>query len=66
VIDAAAASAEVVLGDLGLAVLARARDSGCRLIRAGTRGMGATTNRVFGSVATEVVHLSEVPVSLVH
>jgi nucleotide-binding universal stress UspA family protein len=31
----------------------------------GTRGMGAIGNLVLGSVATKVIHLTEVPVTLV-
>jgi nucleotide-binding universal stress UspA family protein len=29
---------------------------------AGTRGLGSVSNRVLGSVATKVIHLSPVPV----
>jgi nucleotide-binding universal stress UspA family protein len=32
----------------------------------GTRGMGAVGNLVLGSAATKVIHLSDVPVMLVH
>ncbi|MFN5167526.1 MAG: universal stress protein [Pseudomonadota bacterium] len=31
----------------------------------GSRGMGALGNLAFGSVATKVVHLADVPVTLV-
>jgi nucleotide-binding universal stress UspA family protein len=31
----------------------------------GTRGLGLVSNRVLGSVATKVIHLSPVPVLLV-
>jgi len=63
---ATAASAKVVVGDVAPSIVARARDLGCRLIMVGTRGMGAMANLVLGSVATKVVHLSEMPVTLVH
>ena len=63
---ATAKSAEVVVGEVAPAIVDRARDLGCRLVIVGTRGMGAMANLVIGSVATKVVHLSEVPVTLVH
>ncbi|MFN7784250.1 MAG: universal stress protein [Lysobacterales bacterium] len=38
---------------------------GCDTVIMGTRGMGAVSNLLMGSVATRVVHLSQVPVLLV-
>lgn len=35
-------------------------------VTSATRGMGAMAKLVLGSVATKVVHLSEIPVTLVH
>ena len=43
----------------------RAEELGCDEIIMGTRGMGAIGNLVMGSVATKVVHLAGIPVTLV-
>jgi len=42
-----------------------AREIGCDAIVMGTRGMTAIGNLVMGSTATKVVHLTNVPVTLV-
>jgi len=42
-----------------------ATEKGCDQIVMGTRGLGAMSNLVLGSVATKVIHLSPVPVMLV-
>jgi nucleotide-binding universal stress UspA family protein len=42
-----------------------ARELGCDAIVMGTRGLGRVANLVLGSVAHKVVHLSDVPVTLV-
>lgn len=42
-----------------------ASENACDEIIMGTRGMGAVGNLVLGSVATKVVHLATVPVTLV-
>lgn len=42
-----------------------ARTQACDGIVMGTRGMGAIGNLVLGSVATKVIHLASVPVTLV-
>lgn len=41
------------------------QESGCEAIIMGTRGMGPMANLVIGSVATQVVHLVSVPVTLI-
>lgn len=59
-------SSEVVLGDSAPTIARRAAEAGCNLIVMGTRGMGAIANLVLGSVATKVVHITDIPVMLVH
>lgn len=44
---------------------AQARESGCDAVIMGTRGMGPIASIVLGSVANQVVNLSDVPVTLV-
>jgi nucleotide-binding universal stress UspA family protein len=61
-----APSAEVAVGDVAPTIVRRAQEIGCDLIVMGTRGMGAVGNLVLGSAATKVIHLSDVPVMLVH
>jgi len=40
-------------------------DSECEAIIMGTRGMGSLANLVLGSVATKVIHMVQVPVTLI-
>ena len=42
-----------------------ARNNQCETIIMGTRGMSAISNLILGSVATKVIHLVDVPVTLV-
>jgi nucleotide-binding universal stress UspA family protein len=53
------------IGDVAPTIVATARRLRCDSIVMGTRGMGAVGNLALGSVATKVVHLSRVPVTLV-
>jgi nucleotide-binding universal stress UspA family protein len=46
-------------------IVAQAHESGCDGIIMGTRGMGPLANVMIGSVASRVVHLVGVPVTLV-
>jgi nucleotide-binding universal stress UspA family protein len=55
----------VVSGDTAEAIVRCAREFHCDLIVMGTRGMGAVARLALGSVATQVIHLSDVPVTLV-
>jgi len=55
----------VIAGDPASGIVKLARDLHCDLIVMGTRGMGTITGLVLGSVATKVVHLSDMPVTLV-
>jgi nucleotide-binding universal stress UspA family protein len=58
--------AEVAVGEVAPSIVKRAQELGCDLIVMGTRGMGAVGNLVLGSAATKVIHLSDIPVLLVH
>jgi nucleotide-binding universal stress UspA family protein len=58
-------TADVVIGDIAPTIAAQATARGCNLIVMGTRGMGGIGNLLMGSVATKVVHLTDVPVMLV-
>jgi nucleotide-binding universal stress UspA family protein len=55
----------VVAGDPAVAIAGLARERRCELIVMGTRGMGTVAGIVLGSVASKVVHLASVPVTLV-
>lgn len=41
------------------------RTNGCELIIMGTRGLGSMSSLMLGSVATKLLHLADVPVTLV-
>jgi nucleotide-binding universal stress UspA family protein len=56
----------ILIGQPAHAIVEHAEKSGCQMIYMGTRGMTAVSNLVLGSVATKVLHLSHVPVVLVH
>jgi nucleotide-binding universal stress UspA family protein len=55
----------VRIGHPGEEIAACAAEHGCDVIVMGTRGMGALAGLLLGSVATKVVHLAQVPVTLV-
>jgi nucleotide-binding universal stress UspA family protein len=55
----------VQIGLIGETIVEQARALGCDAIVMGTHGRGALLGLVLGSVATRVVHLSPVPVTLV-
>jgi len=61
-----AVEAEVCIGDVAQTIARRASELGADLIVMGTRGVGAVAKLVLGSTATKVVHLTSVPVLLVH
>jgi nucleotide-binding universal stress UspA family protein len=56
---------EVLIGHTALTIVSRAEELQCTGIIMGTRGMGAIANLVLGSVATKVIHLTKLPVTLV-
>ena len=55
----------IVVGEPAEVLAEFAREHACDQIVMGTRGLGATTSLLLGSVATKVIHLSPVPVVLV-
>jgi nucleotide-binding universal stress UspA family protein len=59
------ASSEILVGDIAEKLAQRAKELGCYGIVMGTHGMSAIENLLVGSVATKVVHMAEVPVTLV-
>jgi nucleotide-binding universal stress UspA family protein len=56
---------EVLVGSIPQALVDYAHRTGCDEIVMGTRGMGALGNLLMGSVATKLLHLTQVPVTLV-
>lgn len=58
-------TSEILVGDPPEAIAKCAEQRGCDAIVMGTRGMGAIGNLVMGSVATKVIHLTKLPVTLV-
>ena len=55
----------VAIGDVAASIAAAARRLRCESIVMGTRGMSPLRNLFLGSVATKVIHLAKVPVTLV-
>lgn len=55
----------VLLGNIEHVIADQAAKLGCDHIVMGTRGLGALKGAVIGSVATKVIHLAKVPVTLV-
>jgi nucleotide-binding universal stress UspA family protein len=56
---------QVLSGDAAPVIVSAARELGCDLIVMGTRGLGAVAGLALGSVAARVIHLAEVPVTVV-
>jgi len=56
----------ILIGEIAPNLVSHAQKTGCKMLYMGTRGMSAVSNLVIGSVATKVLHLSTVPVVLVH
>jgi nucleotide-binding universal stress UspA family protein len=55
----------VLLGPLAESIVRYATEQGCDKIVMGTRGLGALGSMLMGSVTTEVLHLCQLPVTLV-
>lgn len=60
-----ACASHVRIGNAATEIADCARALGCDAIVMGTRGLGRVGNLVLGSVAHKVVHLADVPVTLV-
>jgi nucleotide-binding universal stress UspA family protein len=67
VLNAAGASSKtkVAIGEVAPSIAQYAAEQACNEIVMGTRGMGSVAGMVLGSVATKVIHLVDVPVTLV-
>lgn len=57
--------ARVITGQAAQGIVKEAMTAGCTRIVMGTRGLGALGNAIVGSTAMKVMHLSEIPVTLV-
>jgi nucleotide-binding universal stress UspA family protein len=55
----------VLIGSVAESIVQHANTATCDQIVLATRGMGAAANLLLGSVATRVLHLAAVPVTLV-
>jgi nucleotide-binding universal stress UspA family protein len=55
----------IMVGHAGQTIASQASHWGCTRIVMGTRGLGALANVVVGSTALQVMHQSEIPVTLV-
>lgn len=66
-LDAAAVpyAFHIGIGDPAVVISQYAKEKACDQIILGTRGLGAVAGILLGSVATKVIHLSDVPVLLV-
>ncbi len=58
-------TAQVLIGDVAESVARYAHEIGADKIIMGTRGMTPLANLMLGSIATKVIHLTEIPVTLV-
>lgn len=53
------------IGPISFTIIEYAKKLSCDNIIMGTRGMGAFANLLMGSVTNQVIHLAEIPVTLV-
>ena len=58
-------TSQVLIGNIPKSIVSCAETLACDGIVMGTRGMSAIGNLVMGSVATKVIHLTRLPVTLV-
>lgn len=59
------ASRHIAFGDVAQTIAEKAVELGCEQIVMGTHGRGAFTDLLLGSVSTKVLHLVDIPVTLV-
>ena len=59
-------AAYTLVGSIAESIVEQAKRSSSDMIYMGTRGMTALSNMVLGSVATRVLHLTHIPVVLIH
>jgi nucleotide-binding universal stress UspA family protein len=55
----------VEFGDVAGTIVRVAKEAGCEQIVMGTRGLGSIAGLLLGSVTTKVLHLADMPVTLV-
>lgn len=55
----------VAIGDVAKSIVQTAARQNCEAIVMGTRGLGPVKNLILGSVASKVLHLARIPVTLV-
>ncbi len=55
----------IAVGEPAEVIVKFAKEKGCDEIVMGARGVGSTASLLLGSVATKVIHLTEIPVLLV-
>jgi nucleotide-binding universal stress UspA family protein len=55
-----------LVGPIAETIVERAKQAGSDMIYMGTRGMSALANMAMGSVTTRVLHLTHIPVVLIH
>jgi nucleotide-binding universal stress UspA family protein len=58
-------TSQILIGDIAESIVSSAESSGCDGIVMGTRGMSAIGNLFLGSIATKVIHLTKLTVTLV-
>jgi len=59
-------TSQALTGPIAETIVARATASASNMIYMGTRGMSALANMALGSVTTRVLHLSHIPIVLIH
>jgi nucleotide-binding universal stress UspA family protein len=59
-------TSDFMIGDIARSLARKAEQRGCDGIVMGTRGMSPLANLLMGSVASKLLHLTKLPVTLVH